>query len=247
MPLFTVKSDKARQESISPGFSLQHSGCGASVRPFFFLTIDDAGTGVVTGNKGALAVLIGVVMLLVSAASFELWQYYSPAIAYENGLLELGQDFFLLVAFVTALVRYRPIRFNETLDSHIFLGLTLFSLAFFLREVDIDKIGSSALWPIAEKTLRVIATVSLLGFIFSVLRKSKLFLRNFASIIAAPVVVLTIIAGLLYVCSWPFDKKMFAIDKGISQLCEEVIELNACLLFALAAFTQGIKPGKKLL
>lgn len=250
MPLFTAKSEKARQESISPEFiSLQKSPCGASVRYFFSVAVNDPEcdpVGEASGKKGALAALIGVVMLLVSAVSFELWQY-SPAVAFENGLLEMGQDFFLMIAVVTAFLRYRSVRFSESLDGYIFLGLSLFSLMFFLREVDIDQIGSSALWPIAEKTLRAIAAVLLLGFVFSVLRKSKLFLRNFASIIAAPVVMLTIVAGLLYFCSWPFDKRMFAIERGFSQMCEETIELNACLLFALAAFARGVGQDKKLL
>lgn len=245
MPLFTIKSDKAPRGANSAEYgSLQPTSRCTSVRHFFSLDMNDNCHSDVA-STGAAALLIAGILLLVSGISFYLWKYI-PDIASENGLLEVGQDIFLSLAFVTALLRYWPIRCEEGLSSTVFLALTLCSLAFLLREVDIDKLGSSSLWPVAEKVLRGIAAVALLGFIFSVLRKIKLLLRNLASILTAPVMILTILGGLLYISSWPFDKKMLAMDKGLSQLCEEIIELNACLLFAFAAFSRGVKQEKPL-
>ena len=246
MPLFTTKSDKSRRAANSSEHcSFQPAGRCISARHFFSLDINDNCHSGSASKTGAVAILIAGILLLVSSISVYLWQYI-PDIASENGLLEVSQDIFLSLAFVTAFLRYWSIRCDQSLNNTVFLALTLCSLAFLLREVDIDKLGSSPLWSVAEKVLRGIAAVPLLGFIFSVLRKTKLLWRNLASILTAPVVILTILGGLLYISSWPFDKKMFAMDKGLSQLCEEIIELNACLLFAFAAFSQGVKQEKPL-
>lgn len=243
MPFFAVKSDKDSQEGLSSRFASTQSS-NLLPRHFFPLSLSEYGDADETRKNNLLAVLVAVFVLVLSVTSFELWQY-TPSIAAENGLLEVVQNVFLFTAFVTALLRYQLIRSSKSLDTYVFLGIALLPMMFFLRELDIDKLGSSPLWPVVEKVLRTLAAISVLGFVISVLRNSGHLLRNFSTLLAAPAVILVIIAGSLYVFSWPFDKKIiFAIDMALSQLIEELIESTAALLFALAAFSYGVKQSE---
>ena len=103
----------------------------------------------------------------------------------------------------------------------------MFALALFLREVDIDKLGSSAAWDVLEKTLRALAVLMILGFTWHMSRRIKLVARNLSHILLSPTVMLTIIACVFYACGWPFDRELFNIDKGLSQWFEETLELDA--------------------
>lgn len=195
-----------------------------------------------TSNKNSLglALLIAAALLLLNFLSFLLWQSY-PEIVKENGLLEDGQVLFLLIACIAAALRFNRVRSTASFDKELLLALMFSSLVILLREVDIDKLGSSAIWPLVEKAARAIAAVALLGFIVHLLRKCKSLARNFGSLLKTPVTIMVLLGAVLYMCSWPLDKNLIAIDVGFSQLLEEIVELNACILLALAAFACGVK------
>ena len=127
------------------------------------------------------------------------------------------------------------------LKRDIRIGLALFALPLFLREVDIDKLGSSAAWDVLEKTLRALAVLMILGFTWHMSRRVKLVMRNLSHILLSPTVMLTLVACMFYACGWPFDRELFSIDKGLSQWFEETFELDACLLFFCASLMANIK------
>lgn len=194
-----------------------------------------------TQHIRAIALTFFIIGLLAisSTLSFEAWQFNS-AIVKENALLELAQGGFLLLA---ALVQgWRAFNTHDSgLKRDIRLGLALFALALFLREVDIDKLGGSAAWGALEKILRVIALLMILSFIWHISRRVKLVVRNLGKILLSPTVILTMLACVFYACGWPFDRELFSIDKGLSQWFEETFELNACLLFFCASLMDNIK------
>lgn len=194
-----------------------------------------------TQHIRAIALTFFIIGLLAisSTLSFEAWQFNS-AIVKENALLELAQGGFLLLA---ALVQgWRAFNTHDSgLKRDIRLGLALFALALFLREVDIDKLGSSAAWGALEKILRVIALLMILSFIWHISRRVKLVVRNLGKILLSPTVILTMLACVFYACGWPFDRELFNIDRGLSQWFEETLELNACLLFFCASLLGNIK------
>jgi hypothetical protein len=152
----------------------------------------------------------------------------------------LAQGGFLLLA---ALVQgWRAFNTHDSgLKRDIRLGLALFALALFLREVDIDKLGSSAVWDALEKILRVIALLMILSFTWHISRRVKLVFRNLGKVLLAPTVMLTMLACVFYASGWPFDRELFDMDKGLSQWFEETFELNACLLFFCASILGSIK------
>lgn len=194
-----------------------------------------------TRHIQAIALTFFIIGLLAisSTLSFEAWQF-NPTIVKENGLLELAQGGFLLLA---ALVQgWRAFNTHDSgLKRDIRLGLALFALALFLREVDIDKLGSSSAWDPLEKILRVVALLMILSFTWHMSRRIKLVMRNIGKILLSPTVMLTILACVFYACGWPFDRELFNIDKGLSQWFEETFELNACLLFFCASLLGSIK------
>ncbi|WP_152625400.1 hypothetical protein [Cellvibrio sp. OA-2007] len=189
----------------------------------------------------ALTFFIMGVLAICSTLSFEAWQF-NAAIVQENALLELAQGGFLLVAAV--IQGWRAFNAHDSgLKRDIRIGLALFALALFLREVDIDKLGNAAAWDILEKTLRVIAVLMILGFVLHMSRRIGLVMRNLGQILLSPTVVMTLIACIFYACGWPFDRELFSIDKGLSQWFEETLELNACLLLFFASLMGNIKTN----
>lgn len=187
----------------------------------------------------ALAFFIIGVLAITSTLSFEAWQL-NPTIVKENALLELAQGVFLLLAAMFQ--GWRAFNAHDSgLKRDIRIGLALFALALFLREVDIDKLGSSAAWDVLEKTLRALAVLMILGFTWHMSRRVKLVMRNLSHILLSPTVMLTLVACMFYACGWPFDRELFSIDKGLSQWFEETFELDACLLFFCASLMANIK------
>lgn len=187
----------------------------------------------------ALAFFIVGLLAINSTLSFELWQL-NPLVTAENALLELAQGGFLLLAALLQSLR----AFNthdSGLKRDIRLGLALFAFALFLREVDINKLGSSDLWNALETLLRALALLMILGFALHMSRRIKLVTRNIGKILLSPTVILTMLACVLYAGGWPFDRELFNIDKSLSVWFEETLELNACLLFFCASLLGNIK------
>ncbi|HSC68353.1 MAG TPA: hypothetical protein VLC79_11705 [Cellvibrio sp.] len=187
----------------------------------------------------ALAFLVVGLMAICTTLSFEFWQADARVIA-ENALLELGQGAFLLVATLVQAARAFT-NHDSGLKRDIRMGLALFTFALFLREVDINKLGPGVGWDISEYFLRTIALIAILSFIFHMSRRLKPVLRNLGKILLSPTVLISILACMLYICGWPFDKELFNIDKSLSRWLEETLELNACLIFLCAGLVSNIK------
>ena len=194
-----------------------------------------------TQHVRAIALGFFIVGLLVisSTLSFKAWQF-NPDVINENALLELAQGGFLLLAAIIQTWRAFSAQ-DSGLKRDIRLGLALFALALFLREVDIDKLGNSVVWSALEKILRATALLMIFSFIWHMSRRIQLVLRNAAKILRSPTVVVTLLACAFYACGWPFDREVFSIDKGLSQWFEETLEVNACLLLLCAGFAGNIK------
>lgn len=188
-----------------------------------------------------LALIFFIVGLLVisSTLSFEIWQL-NPGITQENASLELTQGGLLLLAALIQCTRAFS-QYDSSLQRDICLGLALFTFMLFLREVDIDQLGMSALWSTLENTLRILALIAVLFFVTHMIRRIKIIRGSLNKIFRAPIVNITIVGCLLYACGWPFDKELLNVDKGLSLWIEETFELNACLLFFCASLISNIK------
>jgi len=196
-----------------------------------------------TNQIRALALTFFIVGLLAisSALSFEAWQL-DPRVTAENALLELTQGGFLLLAAIfQGLLAFNS--HSSGLKRDIRLGLAFFAFALFLREVDINKLGNRDTWGVVENILRASALLMILGFALHMSRRIKLIIANINKILLAPTVMLSILACVFYACGWPFDRELFAIDKGLSKWFEETFELNACLLFLCAGMVGNIKAA----
>lgn len=194
-----------------------------------------------TGQVRSVAFAFFIVGLLAisTTLSFEAWQF-NPLVTKENALLELAQGGFLLLAALVQSLR----AFNNHISGlkrDIRLGLALFAFALFLREVDINKLGSSNVWDTLEIVLRAIALLTILGFALHMSRRIKLVTHNIGKILLSPTLILTMLACVLYASGLPFDRELFNIDKSLSVWFEETLELNACLLFMCAGLASNIK------
>jgi hypothetical protein len=187
----------------------------------------------------ALVLFMLGLLAISSTLSFELWQL-NPDVINENALLELAQGAALLAAALIQSVRALSAD-NVGLKRDIHTGLALFAFALVLREVDVDKLGSSAAWSVLETLMRVLAFVLIIGFVMKMSRKMHTVTRNLRKILLSPTVTMTILGCMLYAGAWPFDKELFEINNLLSLWFEETIELNACLLLLGASLMSNIK------
>lgn len=187
----------------------------------------------------ALAFFIIGLIAISSTLSFEVWRL-NPRVTAENALLELTQGCVLFLAALIQCVRAFSAH-DSGLKRDIRLGLALFAFTLFLREVDIDKLGSSAAWEVLETLLRALALLIILGFILHMSRRMKMVRRNLGKILLSPTVTVAALACAVYACGWPFDRELFNMDKSLSLWFEETFELNACLLFLCASLLSNIK------
>lgn len=187
----------------------------------------------------ALFFLISGLLVITSALSLALWQQ-NPLITDENALLELSQGGLLLAAALIQGLRawHSP---SNSLKRDVRLGLALFAFAFFLREVDIDQVGTGAHWALVEKLLRASALLMIGVFIFHMVPRLQLVLRNLPKVIGAPTLLLSLLACVFYVSGWPFDKGLTGLDSELSLWFEETLELNACLLLLCASALASVR------
>ena len=187
----------------------------------------------------ALAFFILGLIAISTTSSFQLWQL-QPSIAAENALLELVQGLFLLLALGVQGVRaYSAPKLGLIRD--IRSGLALFALLLFLREMDIDKIGVSTHWALAEQMLRGIALLLTLRFILHVTRRREVIMSNLANIFWSPTLLVSLLGCLFYTCGWPFDKELFTINKGLSVWLEETLELKCLFIVVMCRLYRRCK------
>lgn len=187
----------------------------------------------------AFAFFIVGLLAISTTLSFEAW-LLNPKVTAENSLLELVQGgFLLLTALIQGTQAFRA--HNAGLKRDIRLGLALFAGALFLREVDVDKLGSSEAWATLETVLRAVTVLMILSFVLHMSRRIKPIMRNVNKILLSPTVLLSILACVFYAGGLPFDRELLNIDLSLSKWFEETLELNACLLFLCASLADNIK------
>lgn len=186
--------------------------------------------------------LIGTALIAASLMSYSLW---SGAIidTAENGVLELAQNIFLLLACLLH-SNHSWTKPSISHERHWHSGLALLCFALLLREVDINRFGTSTTWGTIEIIVRgvtVFVGVIYAGLVFS---RWRLAAKNIRLLATSPTTILTGLGCVAYLSSWPFDKMIFALPGDISEWIEETLELNATiLLFAASTFSININDA----
>lgn len=169
-----------------------------------------------------------------------------PLFAEENHPIELTQGTLLLLACV--LHGWRAARLDKISVAFLLhAGLAILMYSFFLRETDIREIDADGahFWHWVEHGARGLAGACWAIFFLLALRCLKPLWRQRYALLSSPVLVLTMLGGVLLVAGWPFDKEIFHhfIPQAVSRLIEELLELNAYLLLFAAATGDGPQPN----
>jgi hypothetical protein len=181
------------------------------------------------------AVLAGL-LLVTNLFALGLW-YSDSSQAEENHFLELVQGGFLaLVCGVCCARAWGLAKTALNLNFLLHAGLALLSYSFLLREFDIDQLGAAHGWATLEQVLRLFGVALWLALlIFAALRVKQLWAER-ATMFALPMVLLSMLGGVLLAASWPFDKQLFSVLPYLtSQFIEEILELNGCMLLFFAS------------
>jgi hypothetical protein len=182
---------------------------------------------------------IFAILIVISLTSYWLWSL-GVNTTDENGLLEFGQDVFLILACAMSAYRYKGA--TTILYRFVYSGLMIFCFAILLREIDIDKIGVSPIWEVVETFARGLALVALLVYLFFMIKKFRGLREGIPDILTSPIFLLTLIGCLSYIGGWPFDKLIFLDSaRDLAVAIEETLELNATLLFFFASCAKELK------
>lgn len=174
-------------------------------------------------------------MLLVTVGQIGLWLVF-PAIDNENHLLECLQALFLALACIVHGQKAWTEPDRDSLRFLIHAGLSALMFGFLLRELEIREMGQSYAWNVLEKTLRVLELLVLLRLLVFFVPRARAVFAHVRTIFGMRVTIITLIGGLFMVAGWPFDKKVIhALPEMVSELLEEVFELDGYLLLFLAA------------
>lgn len=187
---------------------------------------------------------LAIAILLVSLLSYLGWKL-NPMIIAEDHFMEWAQALLLLFAF--AVHAWKAIKLPpSSIEFLVRSGAGILALALALRELDIDKLGTSDIWAVAELVLRGTALTMLVAFLaFSAIRLPGIW-RNRSPLVRMTTVRWTFFGCLLYVASWPFDKGLvFSFMRDYAYFLEEMLELNACItLFAAALAGNLVKESR---
>ncbi len=188
-----------------------------------------------------------VVLSLISLESYRLWSQGFISTS-EQGLLEVGQSIFLLLA---CLLHSYHSHTNKTdpLYRYLHAGLGLFCLALLLREFDMDKLGNqdNHWWRYVEWLVRGATLLGITAYAGKLLRHPNITLTRLTSLAATPAFGFTVWGACCYLCGWPFDESIFDLPPALSVWAEETLELNATILFFCAACTRSFHTDNSLL
>ena len=177
-----------------------------------------------------------LVVAILCSLSFTFWGLtwrYFPYIAHENQVVENMQAFFLLLGCMF----YFYSVFNSTLESYgkLFIGLGLFYLTFFVREVELEE---SQTWfavvtnpPARNYWLTAAWAVALLVFV----RNMKSTIKVFLDWIKETQGIFLMFGGLFYLAADLFDKNVFSLSREDNMFIEETLEYNATIFMVISA------------
>ncbi len=172
---------------------------------------------------------------LLSLAWFLLWRLY-PQIAAENQSMECFQALCLGGGTLLYVIQV-PSKPRPELKI-ITAGLSLLLLSILLRELDLAKAGAPE-WLLLVGTGK--GRLFLLGALWlalltTALPRFGLVYRVGIAFLGTRSGVLVLLAGSLYLLSWPFDKHIFHFSRPTDMFLEELVEAHAGLLLLISAF-----------
>jgi hypothetical protein len=175
--------------------------------------------------------------LVPAALLFLAWRM-DPTLADENHLLENAQVACLLLGALLHVHRASCLpALPETPSRILSVLLAFLCLGCALRELDIDDLGDPRYFEPLETGLRALALgglgLYLLGHVTHLWAVCVSIVRARGTLL----VHRSLLGILLYVASWPLDKKVFALDVNASLWLEEMLELYACCMFLAAAYS----------
>ncbi|MFP4347933.1 MAG: hypothetical protein ACOC3W_00485 [Thermodesulfobacteriota bacterium] len=149
--------------------------------------------------------------------------------------MENAQVFFLALAVFLNIRHLSYVENNTIRISHAVLGMLFLSIM--IREVDINRLGSAAIWERAELVIRLGAAVVWLYLGALVFRKWKTLWPARFPILFSPTSFLTAIGIVFYMISWYFDKSA-SPNQEWNRLWEELLQLNGTIFF----FAASLRP-----
>lgn len=187
------------------------------------------------------------ILSLVSLASYRLWSQGVISTS-ESGLLEVGQNIFLLLACL--LYSYHSYDDNaDSLYRLLYRGLALFCLTLLLRELDIDRLGGveNGRWEMIELSVRGAALLGVIIYCGAWIRSPDIQPSRIKILLSRPTMSFIYWGAFCYLCTWPFDKSLLAIPQSTAGWIEETLELNATILFFSAACIKFFATDASLL
>jgi hypothetical protein len=190
-------------------------------------------------RPGAVVAVVWVLVALgvLGCVSWVAW----PDTAAEDQWLEWVQ---VLLLLVTAAVHARSAG-RSAWPAVLHAGLGLLTLSFAVREVDIDRIGSSPNWLLAERVIRAGVGVLWLWWGWRMWRRAPAVRALWPGVLREPWLQLMLIAGALYVASWVLDREMLPLVRDLSRFLEEVVELQADAALFAAALAMRREPASR--
>lgn len=176
---------------------------------------------------------------IVTLAAYLLWRRDRQIID-ENQLIENLQFALLLSACAVHALRAGLRRLP--LDTLCRAGLALLCLSFAVREVDIDKLGTAAAWPMVEWWLRAALVLMWIVFVGFAVVQLDVLRTNWRAALFSACAAFTVAGGGLYVASVPLDQMVLPLSQANARFCEEAVQLNATLMLFAAATTAIIRP-----
>lgn len=174
----------------------------------------------------ALKLTLG--MVTMSLILFLKWQH-NPILAEEDHLMEWMQASFLGLACISHFRRSR-LQGPDPVGKAVFIGLSLLSISFVARELDIDSWGNPAIAEPVQTVFRV--TLIILWIVFA-----RYLLKHFATLwralpvtLGKPVVTLAFIGACFYLVSWPFEKELFPMSESAMMFGGQLVQIYACML-----------------
>lgn len=162
-----------------------------------------------------------------------------PQTAAEDQWLEWVQ---VLMLLATAFLHARSAG-RSAWPAVLHAGLGLLTLSFAVREVDIDRIGSSPNWLLAERVIRAGVGVLWLWWGWRMWRGVGAVRALWPGVLREPWLHLTVIAGALFVGAWLADRELLPIAKDLSRFLEELLELQADAAMFAAALAMRRAPA----
>jgi hypothetical protein len=171
----------------------------------------------------------GVAAAGLTAAVWTALHLEGYAIAHENGWMENQQALCLLgAAIMFARVGCEGLRATKL----FYISLALFCFTLLLREMELkgESIPAWATW-LSTGTPRNLWLAFLWTWLLVTARRDvREMCQVFVSWLHTPAARLMLVAGLFYLVSWPFDKKVFTLARSMNMFLEELADSMAAIL-----------------